>query len=185
MTNLGTKTLRGERLLLRRFTLDDAPAMFENWASDGEVTKYLTWPTHQNMEDSKAVLSDWVPKYDEDDGFYLWAIALDGVVIGSISVVDSSDKIEKAEIGYCIGRSWWGRGVMTGALGLVIDYLFREVSVNRIYARHDPRNAGSGKVMQKCGMIYEGTCRQADWNNSGVCDLVMDAILAEDYNAAT
>lgn len=53
MNHLGTKTLESDILLLRRFTIDDAGAMYENWAGDPEVTKYLTWPTHTSVEVSK------------------------------------------------------------------------------------------------------------------------------------
>lgn len=85
-------------------------------------------------------------------------------------MVNHDDRIGKAEIGYCIGRKWWHRGIMSEALKAVIDFLFDEVSYQRIEARHDTRNPHSGAVMQKCGMKYEGTLRQSDWNNQGVCD---------------
>ena len=59
---------------------------------------------------------------------------------------------------------------MTEALGAVIDFLFDEVGYHRIESLHDPNNPHSGDVMRKCGMRYEGTLRQADRNNQGVCD---------------
>ena len=59
MKHLGTQRLETERLVLRRFTMEDAQAMFENWASDPEVTKFLSWPTHQTIADSRSVLSEW------------------------------------------------------------------------------------------------------------------------------
>ena len=60
MNHIGTKTIETERLILRQFTVEDSQAMFENWASDDEVTKYLTWPTHTSEEISKSILRDWV-----------------------------------------------------------------------------------------------------------------------------
>ena len=66
---------------------------------------------------------------------------------------------------------------MTEALQAVMDFLFEEVGVNRIESRHDPRNPGSGKVMDKCGMQYEGLLRQSDWNNQGICDAVWYGLL--------
>ncbi|MCR2022236.1 GNAT family N-acetyltransferase, partial [Blautia pseudococcoides] len=84
-------------------------------------------------------------------------------------------------IGYCIGKNWWHKGVTSEALKEVIRYFMEEVQVNRVESRHDPRNVNSGKVMQKCGMKYEGTRRQADLNNQGICDASGYAILAEDY----
>lgn len=178
MRHIGTKTLETSRLVLRRFTLEDAQAMYDNWASDPEVTRYLTWPAHGSVDVSKMVLADWVRDYEKDDN-YQWAIELKelGQPIGSISVVSHNDKAQLAHIGYCIGRSWWRQGIMTEALQAVMDFLFEEVGVNRIESRHDPRNPGSGRVMDKCGMQYEGLLRQSDWNNQGICDAVWYGLL--------
>lgn len=182
LNHTGTVTLGTERLILRRFTMDDAQAMYENWASDPEVTKYLTWPTHENVDVSALVLADWVEHYAEAD-YYQWAIVLKetGAPIGSISVVHCNDQISKMEIGYCIGRQWWNCGMTSEVLGSVIRFLFEEVGVDRIEACHDSRNPNSGAVMCKCGMQYEGTQRQAGINNFGKCDLSWFAILAEDW----
>ena len=182
MNHQGTKRLETERLILRRGVKEDAGAMFRNWASDPEVTKYLTWPTHTSEEVSTAVLTDWVERCEKPD-CYLWVIELKelGEIIGSISVVNTKDeKVQSAEIGYCIGRRWWHQGVMSEALKRVMDYLFDEVGVQRIEARHDPRNPHSGAVMRKCGMKYEGTHRRADWNNQGVCDVAYYALLQDE-----
>ncbi len=67
------------------------------------------------------------------------------------------------------------------ALAALIDFFFNEVKANRLDSRHDPRNPNSGKVMLKCGLQYEGTVRQGDWCNQGVCDYAMYGILREDY----
>ena len=85
------------------------------------------------------------------------------------------------EIGYCIGRRWWGKGIVTEAFRRIIPFFFEQVGVNRICAQHDPNNPGSGKVMVKSGLHYEGTLRQADYNNRGVADAAVYGILAEEY----
>ena len=64
----------------------------------------------------------------------------------------------------------------------VMDYMFDEVGVNRVESRHDPRNPNSGAVMRKCGMRFEGTLRQSDWNNQGICDASWYGLLAEERN---
>lgn len=181
MKHLGTRTITTERLILRRFTLEDAQAMYHNWASDPDVTRYLTWPAHGSVEITQMVLCDWIADYEKDD-FYQWAIELRelGQPIDTISVVSHNDKAQLVHIGYALGRRWWRRGIMTEALQAVMDYLFDEVGVNRIESRHDPRNPNSGKVMRKCGMQYEGTLRQSDWNNQGICDASWYALLAEE-----
>lgn len=77
MKHIGTKNIETERLILRRFTLDDADAMYRNWASDDEVTKYLTWPAHSSVDITKMVLADWVESYKNDDN-YNWGNNLEG-----------------------------------------------------------------------------------------------------------
>ena len=179
MKHCGTRQLETDRLILRRFVNEDAAAMYKNWASDDAVTKFLMWPTHSSEEISRGVTKDWVNSY-ANEKYYQWAIVLKengDEPIGSISVVDMKENISAAHIGYCIGRTWWNKGITSEALKAVMAFLFDEVDVNRIEARHDPRNPNSGKVMQKCGMKYEGTLRSADWNNQGICDACYYALL--------
>ena len=166
-------------MVLRRFAIGDAEAMYRNWASDPEVTKYLTWPAHTGVEMSKAVLKEWTAAY-ANHSYYQWAIVLKengACPIGSISAVDLNDALSIVHIGYCLGQAWWHRGIMSEALKTVIDFFFNEVGANRIESRHDPRNPHSGMVMQKCGMKYEGTLRCSDRNNQGICDACWHAIL--------
>jgi len=182
MNHCGTRKIETDRLILRQFTVEDAEAMFANWASDDEVTKYLTWPTHPSVEVTKSVLTDWAASYS-DDKFYLWAITLKengSQPIGSISAVHMDEDISMVHIGYCIGRVWWNRGITSEAMKAIMDFFFDEVDANRIEARYDPRNPASGKVMRKCGMQYEGTMRSADRNNQGICDVSYCALLKSD-----
>jgi ribosomal-protein-alanine N-acetyltransferase len=156
--------------------------MYNNWANDSDVTRYLTWPAHGNPDISRAVIGDWISRYGDQD-FYQWMITFkeeETNPIGSISVVSMDSSVNSMEIGYCIGKAWWHQGIMTEALLRVMDYLFDEVGMNRIEARHDPNNPHSGNVMKKCGMKYEGTLRQADKNNQGVCDSCIYALLAQE-----
>jgi len=182
MKHLGTKELETKRLILRRFRLDDAEKVFNNWASDEEVTKYLVWPPHKDINVTKNVREQWIQNYVKND-FYQWAIELKEInePVGSISVVKQSDDLKMVHIGYCIGKKWWNKGITSEALSALIKFFFEEVGVNRIESRHDPNNPNSGKVMAKCGMKYEGLLRQADRNNQGIVDTVYYGILAEDY----
>lgn len=179
MNHKGTQKLETERLVLRQFRLEDAPAMFQNWASDPEVTKYLTWPAHASVEVSRFVLADWVKSYGKDD-YYQWAIVPKGngdEPIGSIAAVHMNEDVSLVHIGYCIGRAWWHQGMTSEALKAVMDFFFDQVGANRVEARHDPNNPHSGGVMRKCGMKYEGTLRSADRNNQGICDVSYYALL--------
>ena len=183
MEHKGTRVLETQRLVLRPFVMKDAQAMFDNWASDSEVTKYLTWPTHPSVLTTRLVLKDWVKRYEKAD-FYQWAIILKDhgdEPIGSISVVEVQDPVGMAHVGYCIGRSWWHQGITSEAFRAVIRFLFLEVGCLRVEARHDPRNVYSGAVMRKCGLRYEGTLRQVDRNNQGICDVSFYGLLRDEW----
>lgn len=182
MENKGTQTLETNRLVLRRFRIDDADDMFKNWASDAEVTKFLTWPPHVDVYLTKTLLDDWIDKYS-DPAYYNWVIELKEIneIIGNISVVKLNEETEAADIGYCMGKAWWGRSIMPEALGAVIKYLFDEVGLNRVAACHDSNNPKSGRVMDKAGMKLEGVLRAAGINNQGVCDKVWHSILKSEY----
>ena len=186
MRHLGTKMLETQRLCLCRFELSDAPAMYHNWASDPEVTKYLTWPTHASVDISAMIVADWISRYSEEN-YYQWAIVLKELdqPIGSIAVVHMNEEAQKVEIGYCIGKNWWHQGIVSEALEAVIHFFFREVQVNRVEACHDTNNPNSGKVMAKCGMTFEGVHRQAGMNNQGLCDLSYYGILRKEWRSGT
>ena len=181
MNHCGTRMIETKRLLLRKFVIEDADAMFRNWTSDKEVTKFLTWPVYTSLDTAIHILNEWTTSYEKPD-FYQWAIVPKDInePIGSISVVSTNEKTQMAEIGYCIGRSWWNQGITSEALRAVIDFMFDQVGANRIQAKHDVNNPHSGLVMKKCGMKYEGTLRSAAVNNQGVCDVSIYALLKSD-----
>ena len=159
--------------------------MLTNWANDPEVARYLTWTAHASIGVTREFLAGTVASYDEP-GSYHWGIELKDpcVLIGTIGVVRHDDGTDAMEAGYCIGRAWWGQGYVAEALRRVISYLFEDVGVNRIEARHNSLNPNSGAVMRKAGMRYEGTLREAMRTNQGaLADAVLYAILAKDYFA--
>lgn len=180
MNHHGTRTLQTPRLTLRPFTPADAPAMFANWASDPEVTKYLTWPGHASVDITAWVVNSWCEQYTQPN-YYQWAITLQGTdePIGSIAVVHQEEIISAAEVGYCLGRKWWHQGIMSEALQAVLTCLFED-GFQRIEAGHDVNNPHSGGVMKKCGMKFEGIHRKAGKNNQGIVDMAIYAILADD-----
>ncbi len=182
MNTIGTKTIETERLILRRYVVTDAEDMFQNWAGDPEVTKFLSWPTHRSAEFTRELLSKWVSFY-EDGKTYNWGITLKGEdhVIGNIAVVEREERTCSYEVGYCLGKAFWGRGIMPEALKAVIQYLFKgEPDLNRIIATHDIRNKKSGRVMQKAGMHFDGVLRASKKNNQGLHDTAYYSILRSD-----
>jgi len=182
MEHKGTVLIDTKRLLLRRFTLGDVKQAFDNWTSDSKVTEFLRWQTHRDIEDTEKVLKYWIERY-ADKSFYQWAIVLKEIdePIGTISVVDMDERTEKVHIGYCIGSKWWRKGYTSEAFAGIIPFLFNDVKAKRIESQHDPDNPNSGKVMKKCGLVFEGILRNADWSNRGIVDACMYGMLAEEY----
>lgn len=183
LNHQGTKKLETERLILRQFKIEDYVEMYNNWACEDAVTKFLTWQTHTNQDVTKSVLVDWIPKYENKD-FYNWAIELkeENRLIGNISVVSLREETLSAILGYCMGSKWWGKEIMPEAGKAVLKYLFEEVGFNRIAANHDKNNPKSGRVMQKIGMTYEGTLRSAGFCNQGIIDDVRYSILKSEWD---
>lgn len=183
MIHLGTVTLSTPRLTLRQYTVEDVDAAFENWMGDPEVASFVTWDAHPDKEVTAAVLRVWIDQY-ANEHFYHWGIEMDGELIGDIAFVTGSEQHEHAEVGYCMAKKYWGQGVMTEALERVLRFAFRHLELHRVYARHDVINVGSGRVMQKGGMTYEGTMRQHFKRKDGAwADLLVYGILKEEWEA--
>ena len=140
------------RLLLRHFTVEDTDEMFNNWASDPEVTKYMTWNPHTSVEETKRILETWVDNYKNPNTFR-FAITLKQTneLIGSIDVVDYVDGYP--EIGYCLSRKHWNKGYMTEALKSFVIYL-SDKGYKEIVIEADVRNIGSNRVIEKCGFSF-------------------------------
>ncbi len=151
------RELETERLLLRRFRPEDAERIYECWASDAEVTRYLSWFPHESPEQTARILGIWLEEYDRPET-YRWGIELrsEGRLIGMIDVVGYHRG--SPVLGYCSGRAYWGRGYMTEALGAVTDELFRD-GFDTIVIEADTENVGSNRVIEKNGFqlvsVYE------------------------------
>ena len=180
MNLLGTKLLHTQRLTLRPFRAQDAQEMFQNWANDSDVTKYMTWTPHGDISVTRALCEKWER---EAAATFQWAIVFEGAPIGSISVTGVDEEQERGTIGYCMGKKWWGRGLMTEAVKEVVRFMFEEVGLCRLSGTHAAPNVGSGRVMEKSGLKYEGT-RRGHWklpNTGERVDIVMRGMTKEDY----
>ncbi|MBQ8928294.1 MAG: GNAT family N-acetyltransferase [Oscillospiraceae bacterium] len=144
-------TLHTDRLLLRPFVMEDAEAMFSGWANDPEVTKYMTWDPHKDVEETRRILGAWIAQYDKPERL-CFAIERreDGALIGGIDVVGYEDDGKTPVIGYDLSRSCWNRGYMTEACRCLVSYLFSQ-GFTQIRIDALPENIGSNRVIQKCG----------------------------------
>ena len=189
MKHKGTVTLETERLILRRFTMDDLEPMFYNVWNNYNVWKWTNYEPMSSIDDvlnlNKIFTEKWFAKYENSD-YYNWAIQFKPTnqVVGRVRggwLVKTDERIGQIELAYELGENWWKQGIMTEAVKKVIDFFIIEIGYNRVYSGHAYENPASGKVMQKCGMIYEGTLRQACKQHGCLYDEVRYAILAEDY----
>lgn len=170
----GTLQLEANRVILRKFIEDDATSMYQNCTNDDEVTKYISSPTHKELTVTETCIKKWIDNYNDE--FYHWAIVLkeSAEAIGVVTVENISNSNEHCEIGYYIGKAFWGKGIVTEVLKAAITFLFDEVGFQRIGAIHHSENVASGKVLIKVGMRHEGVMRKLLKNKSGVfvdCDL--------------
>ncbi len=151
-------TLETERLILRPFTEDDAEDMFYGWTSDPEVSKYVTWDTHQSLGETRQLLALWTEEYEKPERLN-FAIMLksENKLIGGIDVVGYLDGVNGTPIiGYNLSRKYWGKGYMTEACRCVLEQLFsmgyKEVRIDAM-----TENTGSIRVIEKCGGEHIGT----------------------------
>ena len=184
MINKGTVLLETDRLILRKFKYSDAEYMFKNWGSDPKVSKFLSWPTHSDVNVSQKIINNWIEEYNNN--IYNWAIELKSIheAIGAISIVELDEANEACEIGYCISSRYWNEGFTSEAFKAVINYLFKEVHINRIAAKHDIDNPASGRVMKKCGLTYEGTLREAKKRKGKLGSFAVYSILKSEWIAS-
>ena len=164
-----TNEIDTERLLLRRFVLSDAVSVHRNWASDPEVQTNYGEPVYETLESVTKLLGKYVGRYDEPN-FFRWAVIekTSGECIGQIAyfLVDAGN--EFAEIEYCIGTAFQGKGYATEACKAVIRYGFEEIGLHKVQICCRTENPGSRRVIEKCGLTYEGTLRDYFKMSEGV-----------------
>ena len=141
-----------DRLLLRKIEKEDAKTIYNNWAKDQEVTKYLTWYPHKNVEQTEKIVDAWIEEY-KDPKTHRFGIVLkeSNELIGMIDVVNYID--DCPEIGYVLSKNYWGKGLMTEVCTKFTEYLFAQ-GFNKIIIKANKDNLGSNKVIQKCGFKF-------------------------------
>jgi len=175
--------LRTDHLLLRPFTVADAPAV-QQLAGDRDVASTTLNIPHP-YEDGMA--EEWInthPKQFKRGEAVIFAIVLrkDNLLIGAISL-SINQQHENAELGYWVGKPYWNNGYCTEAAKAVLHYGFTALGLNRIYAHHLSHNPASGRVMEKLGMKHEGCLRQQAKKWNVFEDLEAYAILKSEYGS--
>jgi [ribosomal protein S5]-alanine N-acetyltransferase len=145
--------ISGSRLTLRPPVLDDAGALFQRVARDPEVTKYLLWTPHPDVAATRRVITERLNVADDER---TWAIVLrhSDDVIGLTTC--RRPLRHSVEIGYCIGRRWWGKGYMPEVLDMLMTALEADRDVYRVWATTHVDNERSARLLQRAGFVREG-----------------------------
>ena len=146
------EVLAGARILLRRPRLEDAEALFARIASDPQVTEYLSWPPHRDVTETRRVISELF----NIGADHTWVITLrdTGDVIGELGY--RRPQPHAAELGYCLARRWWGQGLMSEAVRVLLDALARDPALYRVSAACHVSNTRSARLLERAGLALEG-----------------------------
>lgn len=178
-------TTSSDRLILRPFTLADAPDT-HRMVADRDIASTTLLIPHP-YEDGMA--EEWIGTHQSQFEWgeqIIFAIVLraDGSLLGNITLrINQSD--EHGELDYWIGKPYWNMGYATEATQAVIRYGFEVLGLQRIFAGHFTRNPASGRVMQKAGMTYEGCFRKHHKKWDVFEDLAYYGIIRGDYDSQT
>ena len=155
-----TETINTERLFLRKFESSDVESVFKNWASDPEVQLNYGEPVYSTTGEVKDLLEKYISGYERAN-YYRWAVIekQSGECIGQIAFFLVDTRNEFAEIEYCIGRAYQGKGYATEACKAVIRFGFETIGLHKVQICCRPKNIKSKSVIEKCGLKYEGTLR--------------------------
>jgi [ribosomal protein S5]-alanine N-acetyltransferase len=146
------EVLAGPRVLLRRPRLDDAAVLFDRITSDPQVTEYLSWTPHPDVDETRRVIRELFNI--GDDRTWVIAIRDTGAVIGELGF--RRPQSHAVELGYCLAGRWWGQGLMSEAVGVVLDALAADPKLYRVWAACHVDNARSARLLERAGLSFEG-----------------------------
>jgi ribosomal-protein-alanine N-acetyltransferase len=160
LTHIGTQTIETERLILRRFEYTDDEAMLKYWIADEKLQSLYSEPIYTTKEAVKELLDKYIGSYERED-YYRWAIIEKDSMecIGQIAYFLVDNKNHFAEIEYCIGSDFQRQGLATEATKAVIACGFEKMNLHKVQICTKTINAPSKRVIEKCGLTYEGTLR--------------------------
>ena len=153
---------------LRNWSISDLDSLVQH-ANNYNIAKWLTnqFPYPYTENDAK----DFIEAVAKDNPTKVFAIEIDGEVVGSIGIFPQSDIHEKnAEIGYWLSEKYWGNGIITKAILEIVDYGFKTFDIVRIYARPFSTNKGSQRALEKAGFILESRLKNALYKNGEYMD---------------
>ncbi len=152
------QTLETKRLFLRQPTTEDAVLIFEQYAQDLEVTKYMSWQPHKSVRETDEFIDRCLSVWANNSAFpYVLIRKENAQLIGMIEIRINQ---YKADLGYVLARSEWGKGYMPEAVQVLADWALGQNEIYRVWACCDVENAASARVMEKVGMEREGVLKR-------------------------
>jgi len=150
-----TPRLETERLILRPLKIADAQAVYSNWATDPEVSKFMRWSAHKSIDETITWLTAIESLHDSEKTFE-WGFELKetGGLIGSGGMYVRNDE-NIFELGYCVMQKYWGIGIATEAAEAMLKFAVNALDERKFFATHDKENLASGKVLEKLGFVYQ------------------------------
>lgn len=175
------KSLETERLILRRLSLEDSEQV-EELAGDFDVAKTTLTIPHPYPKGSAEEFISSINKAQEDGKIVIYAMTKkdDTSLIGIINL-SIQKSYDRAELGYWVGKPFWGKGYGTEAAKALIQYGFEELNLNKIFAASFTKNPGSWRIMEKVGLKHEGVLRQHVKKWDEYIDLTYYGLLREEY----
>lgn len=174
--------LKSDQLILKKVeegNLEDIFAIYDN----EHVFEYCGIIPKHNKDTVKKMIGHFERDFLKRTRIK-WGIFYNEQLIGIIEAFDFNQKVNMCTIGYFLAEAYWGKGIATEAVRILLAFLFIEGNVNRIQAEVMPQNESSKKVLLKNGLMYEGTIRQgALWSGKGIVDLEIYSLLREEYMA--
>ena len=151
----GSDVLMTQRLILRRWNQKDAEDLYR-YASDADVGPIAGWPPHKNPDESRAVIRDVL------NGREAYAICLkeDGRAIGAIELklnghTDLTDRDDECEMGYWLGKPFWGRGIVPEAVTEMLRRAFEDIGMQKVWVGYYEGNSKSKRVQEKCRFRFQ------------------------------
>lgn len=172
--------LIGKRIILRGFRKADAENIQQNINSKSVVRYTSNIPHPYSIKDAYHFFKKLKKNRGKEIAFGI-VLKNTGKVVGGIGLMKIDRANKNAELGYWLGKKYWGRGIATEAVGLVLDLVFKKWKFHRVYANTFHKNIASQKVLNKFGFKFEGRMREKWWRKSQWHDVLNFGILDREY----
>ena len=181
MPTFAAITLTTPRLAVRPLIEADVPALFAIF-SHPEVMRYWSSPPYTEVAQARTMVLNVQEGYQTGEFLQLGlARRSDGALLGTCTLFSFSATSRRAELGYALGRPYWGMGYMHEALTALVDYAFDTLNLHRLEADIDPRNTASARTLERLGFRYEGLGRERWIVEGEISDTAWYGLLAREW----